>query len=533
MKLKKNQIFIDTSAKLFIQSLILVFITVILTGGISLYLALSIRQDDMDTAIRNMSCMVSQLDMVKESLKNKETADNMLEGLDLLIKTSEQADVLVVCDTNSIRYYHTDHDRIGEKFRGDDQTKILEGGKPYISEAEGTLGMQRRAFYPVLDDDGTILGFVVSSVLTTSLSRIRNQIIGLFLAILLILLCVGALLSWISMRRIRKILLGYNPEEFRKIFLEHTEVMDALEEGILAINLKGEIMLMNQSAKRLLQISRGINVKGKLVLDVFPQSRLAEVIETQEEHLNYSSMIYDNQILLSDILIRKGKNVEGAVSVFRNKTEVTKLAEELTGARYMVDTLRSFNHEFMNKLHIILGLLEMKDYEGAKKYILNTSMVSGREVSHICQTIPVSNLAALLIGKLIRASELGITFNLKNDSYFSKKKRDLPVDSYITIVGNLVENAMDELNHADFTVKEIELGIYSEEGHTMITCDDTGGGIPEEILFSIYDRHTTTKGEGHGTGYARIREIVDYCEGTIHIDTEIGMGSSIEINLPI
>ena len=87
------------------------------------------------------------------------------------------------------------------------------------------------------------------------------------------------------------------------------------------------------------------------------------------------------------------------MSVFRDKTELTKMAEELTGARYMVDTLRAFNHEFMNKLHIILGFLEMKEYGEARKYILDTSMVSGKEVSHICQTIPVENLAALIIGK--------------------------------------------------------------------------------------------------------------------------------------
>lgn len=67
----------------------------------------------------------------------------------------------------------------------------------------------------------------------------------------------------------------------------------------------------------------------------------------------------------------------------------------------------------------------------------------------------------------------------------------------------------------------------------MITCDDTGGGIPEDILTSIYERDVTTKGPGHGTGFALIREIVDAYEGTIHIDTEPGQGTSIEIVLPL
>ena len=92
---------------------------------------------------------------------------------------------------------------------------------------------------------------------------------------------------------------------------------------------------------------------------------------------------------------------------------------------------------------------------------------------------------------------------------------------------------MDELNSGDYPVKRIETGIYSEEGNTTIVCDDTGGGIPEEILISIYDPHTTTKGPGHGNGFRLMKDIVDRYEGTFHIDTEKGEGTSIEINLPI
>lgn len=199
----------------------------------------------------------------------------------------------------------------------------------------------------------------------------------------------------------------------------------------------------------------------------------------------------------------------------------------------MVDTLRAFNHEFMNKLHIILGFLEMKDVDRVKAYILETSLVSGEAVSYINQTVPLPNLAALLIGKLIRASELGIRFSLKLDSHFYQKEAGLPVDCFITLVGNLLENAMDELNSDDYPVKKIELGIYSEDSHTMITCDDTGGGIPEDILSSIYERGTTTKGPGHGTGFALIREVVDCYEGTVQINTELEVGTSIEIVLPV
>lgn len=212
------------------------------------------------------------------------------------------------------------------------------------------------------------------------------------------------------------------------------------------------------------------------------------------------------------------------------------MAEELTGANTMVDTLRAFNHEFMNKLHIILGLLETGDVTQAKTYIMGTSLVSGEAVSDITHRVPIAKLAALLIGKMLRASELGIQLSLKADSYFYPKEEALPDDCYITLVGNLLENALYELNspkERQNPVKEIELGIYSEQGHTLIICDDTGGGIPPEVLEKLYDRHTTTKGEGHGTGFALIKEIVDRYQGDISIETELGHGTSIEITLPV
>ncbi len=534
---KKKHIWSDTAVQIFLRDFLLVCVAVILTGGISLYLALTIRQNDMDTAIRNLACIVSQMDVVRESLEAGKALPEMKEELDLLINNCDQADILVVCDKDSIRYYHTDPERVGKKFRGDDQGEILNGADPYISEAEGTLGKQRRAFYPVLDEDGQITGFVTASVLTKSLTQIRNNIIRIFILIFGALFSLGALLSGASVYGIRKILLGHDPEEFRRIFQEHADVIDRLEEGLLAVDAKGNATLINKSARQILGIEDEkdgqLAENYKNIKDIYPESLLPQVLENQEEILNHNLVIRDNQVLCSDILVRKGEKIEGAVSVFRDKTELARMAEELTGARYMVDTLRAFNHEFMNKLHIILGFLEMKEYGEARKYILDTGMVSGKEVSHICQTIPLENLAALIIGKLIRAGELGIDFSLKNDSYFYEKKKALPADCYITLVGNLIENAMDELNSRDFPVKRIEVGIYSEEGNTIITCDDTGGGIPEEILFSIYDRHTTTKGEGHGTGYALIKEIVDSYQGMVHIDTEAGMGSSIEIVLPV
>ncbi len=473
--------------KIYRYNLILVLAAVLISGMISLYVSLTIRQHDLDTMIRSLSCTVANMDITKKALQSKAwnstSAKELAKELDLISRSFEQADLLVVCDTQSTRYYHNDHSKIGKQFQGNDQEELLKGAEPYISEAEGTLGMQRRAFCPVMDPSGKIIGFVMSSVLTSSLSRIRNHIINIFLCLLVALMILGIFLSRTAMHRIRKILMGYQPEEFQKLYVERTEVMDSLEEGIVAINQEENVILMNMAARNILKIPEDKTAEGTSLSELFPDARLQETLKTGKAEYNMNQIIQKQTILSSHIPIFHNEKIVGAAAVLRNKTEVTKLAEELTGARYMVDTLRAFNHEFMNKLHIILGFLEMKEISKAKEYILKTSLVSGESVSQISRTVPISNLAALLIGKLILASELGIQFTLKSDSYFYPKTTSLPTDCYITLIGNLLENAMDELNSKEFPVKEVKLGIYSEDGHTMITCEDTGNGIPEEILF--------------------------------------------------
>lgn len=524
------------AGKIYFHNLLLVLTAVVLTGAVSLYMAVSSRNRELDTQILDISSMVGRMQIVREALESGSPRGpyyrRLTEELDMVLGANSRIDIIVVCDRDSIRYYHNSHDQIGRHFQGDDQERILEGHAPYISEAEGTLGMQRRAFYPVTDDQGETIGFVMASVLTSSIFRSYGRLVAAYLVLVLVLLAAGALLAAAFMQSLTGTLLGYQPEELARRFIERTEVMDAMEEGICAVDASNRIIFINNAARSIFGTPSGENVEGRALQEVFPMEKMHRIIRTSRAEYNVEEKIRDNHILSTRIPIRNDDRLIGAVSIMRDRTEVTHLAEELTGVNYMLDSLRALQHEFKNKMHVILGFLEMDRPDQARAYILGTSLVSGEAVSAITKLIPISNLAALLIGKVMRASELGIRFILKQDSFFVEKE-GLPTDCYITIIGNLVENAIDELNSRDYPVKEIELGIYADKDSTMIVCDDTGGGIPEDILVKLYDRSTSTKGEGHGIGFSLIREIVDNYEGMIHIDTEPGMGTSIEITLPI
>ena len=66
------------------------------------------------------------------------------------------------------------------------------------------------------------------------------------------------------------------------------------------------------------------------------------------------------------------------------------------------------------------------------------------------------------------------------------------------------------------------LDVYKRQ---VITCADTGRGIPAPVLERIFDNGFSTKGEGRGTGLHLVRQIVDRCGGEISIDTEEGEGT--------
>ena len=106
---------------------------------------------------------------------------------------------------------------------------------------------------------------------------------------------------------------------------------------------------------------------------------------------------------------------------------------------------------------------------------------------------------------------------------------NLPMEAYITILGNLIENAIEELNHQELPVKEIEVGIYIWDTGSILSVDDTGRGIPGDILDRIFQCGFSTKGENRGSGMYLIKEIVDRYHGEIEIDTEDQVGTSFTV----
>ena len=225
-------------------------------------------------------------------------------------------------------------------------------------------------------------------------------------------------------------------------------------------------------------------------------------------------------LICSEIPIGNLPKIQGVLTILNDRYEVETLSDELSGARSMLDTLRAFNHEFLNKLHVILGYLQT-----GQTFITNSSLVSSQAIRQTADCLRVHQICALVVGKMMHAAELGILLTVSPDSRCMGKDLVMDVGDCVTLVGNLLENAIEELHGSKKEIREITLGIYASTEGTVITCEDTGRGIPAPVLERIFDNGFSTKGEGRGTGLHLVRQIVDRCGGEISIDTEEGEGT--------
>lgn len=490
------------------------FLTILITLIATLYFCLQENYRMMDSHLSNAAALLSTQPEVHEIIAEHRADDAFIEQMDSIVSQLSYLDIIGVFDLHGTRLYHIRHDWIGTPMSGGIEPDFFQNAEPYLCTSLGDLGAQRRAFHPVFDDSGALIGYIVTGMLMTSTVHSMAQIVIFFLAVVLLLGLVGYALSRRFNKALRSILLGYAPEQFSCMFLETTAVLNALEEGVLAVNPKGDIISVNNAAQRLLNLS-AVPAAGTAMSDLFPDGKLPHI----------------PNVLVNTVALSDNHGAAGTVFILRDHQELTRLAERLTGAENMVDTLRAFNHEFQNKLHVILGYLQMNNVEAATEFITGTSFTSTDAVSTVMHQIQTPALAALLIGKIVRADELGIRLSLDPES-FCADPLPIPADVYITILGNLIENAIEELNGCECAVREISVCFIVRPQGSIITVDDTGRGIPKEQLGRIFKKGYSTKGSGRGMGLPLVAQAIQEYNGHIAVDSDVGVGSSITVTLP-
>ena len=481
--------------------------------------------------IMNVAEMVAHSREIVDALKAKDPSGKIGPDVNMQLKNLEQIEYIIVADMEEIRYSHPNPEMIGKKFVGGDEARVIQNGETYISEATGTLGKSLRAFTPIYDPENKKeIGFVSVGTLIHSVETAKHKAILYIILIGLGGLMAGIIGAFLLAGNIKNTLLGLEPEEITKLYNEKMGILDAIYEGLVAVDHKGRITLINDSALNILQFENSINkeqIIGQNIEEVIPNTRMINVLQTGKSEFEKEQRINNTIIMTNRIPIMSRGKVVGAISSFRDKTEVTRMAEELTGVKKMAWSLRAQNHEFMNKLHTIAGFIQLEEYQEALEFISDVAKVRSNISNILTENIKEASVSALLLSKYNKAEECRVKLQIDENSKLTKLPQYMTCEEIVSVVGNLIENSLDEVK-SDGT-GAIYIKIVEKDNFLNIKVKDNGGGIPLEYREKIYEQGFSTKEGQRGHGMYILKKIIDEFNGTINFQVDEGVNWDIII----
>lgn len=151
------------------------------------------------------------------------------------------------------------------------------------------------------------------------------------------------------------------------------------------------------------------------------------------------------------------------------------------------------------------------------------------------------NIDTFSLEKLLKATALSFAVSLDNEE---SEDTDIEFTSYIPenigdftgdktrlkeVFLNLLINARQSIEKEGF----IRLEAKREKQHIIISCTDSGCGIPPERLSEVFDSFVTTKKKGTGLGLALSKTFIEGHGGTIDVVSKVDCGTKFTITLPV
>lgn len=515
------------------QIILVVSLTIIL-AIIGIVTNIKFEKDKTDRNLQNISeTIATSPSFMENDIQNGTAQDqvNLMRYLDSLKKSLYDVDVISIVNKNNQRFYHTNHSLIGTQYDGEQPDFSPVEKTFYIVNTNGPSGAQRRAYSALYSETDEYLGFIMVIILTEHVNENITQIITTYAILAVVAIVIELFITSRISKSIKNSLLGYEPDTISAMYLVRDNILESLKEGIIAVDKDGTILFTNNSAVKMLdKSSTATEFIGKNIEQIKNGNVIKTVLNGTEKEFGIQGQRMDGtDVIIDRIPIKHEEDPIDTICILHDRAEYTKLMEDLAGTRYLVDSMRANNHDFTNKLHVILGLIQMEMYDQATSYIENITMVQRASISKIMNCISEPALAALLIGKTARAAELNVKFTLRDGSHFSNTDMHIPTEVLITVIGNLSENAFESMNAKEpnpSNPNELIIGIFSKEDSILITVDDTGLGISEENKQRIFENGFSTKGENRGTGLYQVKTMVENFGGLITVDSQENVGTS-------
>lgn len=446
------------------------------------------------------------------------------------VQSVSGVEFIVVIDMNAIRISHPDVAKIGKPMEGGDEKRVLRG-ESYNSSAKGSLGFSLRAFKPIFDAQRQQVGAVVVGIMSNSIDQAIEQVNQPIRSALTLALLIGIVLAIGLSNSIKKILFGLEPLEIARQLGERNAVLASVREGIIAVDRDARLTMVNSEAKRILSLA-GISpdLIGKKVEKCIPHTRLLDVLLSGESEFDREQNLHGISILTNRVPLYANGQIIGAIATFRDMSEVSKLAEELTGVNRYVEALRASAHEHLNKLHVINGLALGGNRQVLLEYLSDIINENKSEQAFINDAIRDPILSAFLSGKFSRAKEMGVDLVIDINDVVPEIQQPSVSHALVTLLGNLLDNAFDAVQLSE--TKEVILHLALKNNKWYIEVSDSGSGMPAENIPQIFQRGFSTKGEHRGIGLFLVSATLDKLNGTMDVFSHVGSGMTFAIYIP-
>jgi two-component system, CitB family, sensor kinase len=357
----------------------------------------------------------------------------------------------------------------------------------------------------------------------TATSLEQRQILGL-VALTEVALLVGISGSLFVADRVRRQTFDMEPAEIARRYQHHDAMLHAVREGLVITGIDGDIVLANDEARRLLELSD--DCEGRPLRDQVTGAEWAVTQTPVTDQLQYAA---ERVLMVSRSQAEVNGRPAGMVTTLRDRTELQNALHELGITRLLADELRKQAHEHANHLQRIIALIAGEKHGDAielcAKYAEMPQLLSDQMIEQVADPVLASCLQVLHA----RAKRRGVEFRMNGT--LDVAWRDLS-DDLADIVAILSDNAIEAAGgHSTPGMVRLSLAAGAD-GSLRVCVRDNGRGIAAEPIDQVFAPGWSTKGRGHGYGLAQAHDIVRRLHGTVTAHNDDGAVFEVYIPAP-
>ncbi|MCC3775843.1 sensor histidine kinase [Streptomyces sp. UNOB3_S3] len=508
-----------------VQLLITTGVTALTAGLFLAPLGVQLDEQAERRALAIAEAAAAQPGLAHDILAGPPSPDGPVQTAAERIRLATDASYVVVVDTQGIRYSHTTPAEIGRHVSTDPGPALA--GHEWTGIENGTLGRSARGKVPLRGPEGAIVGAVSVGI---AYDDVRDVLLHALPGILThagAALAVGALAALAVSLRLRKRTRGIALSEISALLDEREAILHGIREGVVALDRKGRVRLVNDEARRLLGI--GPDALGRPLDAVLPPGRTTDVLAGRVTGTDLLT-VRDGRVL---VVNRMDTADGGTVATLRDRTELEQLGRELDGTRGLTEALRAQDHEHANRLHTLVGLLELEMYREAVDFVAEVTGAHRATAEQVTERVHEPLVSALLVGKSAVAAERGVALRVSEESDLPGRVVD-PGD-LVTVLGNLVDNALDAAGRYRPDAF-VEVGIRAEGTTAVVTVSDNGPGVPREARELVFADGWSTKepapNRPRGLGLSLVRRLAERYGGSARAGEREGGGAVFTVELP-